>query len=475
MMKIRDLARWNPWWKGVRESSEYLSDYFKHTFLSLRKLAREENFVVRGPRQVGKTEFLFRNIIELIRKNVRPENITYISCDRIGGLGELRSTVRELQEVLKVQEGKKFLLLDEITSIRDWHKAVKEFCEEGFFTVYATGSRPKELETKAEYFPGRAKILNFYPLSFREFCISFFSSLQQSNISLPELVVNKGEKWQKLVDFAEKLGIKNLGLAEKVLKELNAIKLGLINLKESARLYKYFEIFDSLFRIYLKVGGYPSAMEAFIQQRSLPFDLVVKDTLGTIEKEGLSLDVLNRLLPRLLESTGNKIEYAKLAREIEADPATAMRYIHTLERSFLVREIYYFNGKIRPTKGKKIFFSDPFIIKALENYYGVKEVDETKIVESVVVETIARNIEDPFRRLAKSWMGFGMLKGKEVDIILSKPKKLRIEVKYGKVFERKNIDVILTKDTLEISEKPFKIPVSLFLLTLNSKQVSNLR
>jgi hypothetical protein len=57
--------------------------------------------------------------------------------------------------------------------------------------------------------------------------------------------------------------------------------------------------------------------------------------------------------------------------------------------------------------------------------------------------------------------GFGMLKGGEVDIVLIKP-KLRIEVKYGKAFERNGIDMILSKDELKISGKPFKIPVPFF-------------
>lgn len=106
----------------------------------------------------------------------------------------------------------------------------------------------------------------------------------------------------------------------------------------------------------MEVGGYPSVVESKIKGEELPADLIVKDTLGTIEKEGLSLDTLNRLLPELLRSVGSKIEYTKLAREVEVDAATIMRYINTLERSFLIRETYYFDGKVHPRKGKKVFF-----------------------------------------------------------------------------------------------------------------------
>jgi len=464
-MKLRDLIAWNPWWKGGREGGMYLEKYFAHAFLSERKLPDfEDNYLIRGPRQVGKTEFLFRIVAELMEKNTPPGNIVYLSCDRLGGIGELRNTVRELREVMKAQPGKKYLLLDEVTSIREWHKAVKEFCEDRFFTVYATGSRPKELESKAEYFPGRASIINFHPLSFREFCNSLFFSMFAREKRLPGHTINRESARRELLSFiSPSLDVRR---AKTILRDLGGIEGGLSEISRVSKLYKHFDVLDALFKLYLKVGGYPCAMEKMIQKEELPFEIVVKDTLGTIEKEGLSLDTLNRLLPELLKSIGSKIEYAGLAREVEVDTATVMRYIHTLERSFLLREVYYFDGKAHPKKGKKVYFSDPFIINALQNYYGLRDLEESRVIENVIVESIARSIEDPFKRLWKTRMGFGMLKGREVDIVVSESKLFRIEVKYGRVYKRKGIDIILTKDDLEVSERPLKIPVALFLLGL---------
>ena len=250
-MKVRDLAKWNPWWKGIGESCEHFRRRYNYSFLSFRSFQAKENVIIRGPRQVGKTETMIRSIPNFVKAGIPPENITYISCDRLGGLNELRNTVRELDSVMKFQEGEKVLLLDEITSIKNWELAMKEFCEATSFKVLATGSRPKELEKKAEYFPGRAEIINFYPLSFHEFCSFFFHSMLKGSISLPGCKIERKEKWEKLVRFAEKLGI-SLTLASKLLDELRAIKVGLSNLKEAVNLYKYFEVFDSLFQIYLK-------------------------------------------------------------------------------------------------------------------------------------------------------------------------------------------------------------------------------
>ena len=95
-MKIRDLANWNPWWEGIERGSNYLIKYLRPSFIAKWKpLEEDTNYLIRGPRQVGKTWFLYRTIARLI-ENYPLENVTYISCDRLGGLNELRNTVREL-------------------------------------------------------------------------------------------------------------------------------------------------------------------------------------------------------------------------------------------------------------------------------------------------------------------------------------------------------------------------------------------
>jgi len=469
-MRLGDLAILNPWWKGKLSAIESWQKFYDFSFIAKREILDfSKNYIIRGPRQIGKTVFLYRLMNEITNKKIaEPETITYISCDRLGGWGELRNIIKELKEIMRGKPKEKFLFLDEITSIRNWEKVYKEICEEGFFKVIATGSRPKELEKTAEYFPGRnVEIFNFYPLSFREFVESFlFSYLSDGNFGI--FKIDRHQHFQKLSEFLKRNQISlNWEIAQNLLKEISNFKIFKVELFKIFP--KYFEILNFLFQKYLKTGGYPIAIEKEIKKEELPSDIVIKDTLGTDEKEGLNTEILNRLIPQLLLNLTSKTGYSKLARSLGIDKVTLIKYIETLEKSFILREIHFFDGKIHPKKEKKFYFSDPFLINAFENYYALKEIEEGKIVENIIAENLARWIEDPFRSLWKNQMGYGKEKRREVDFLVKKEGKiLKIEVKYKEIpkgFPEK-IDFILTKDEFEISQKPHKIPVSIFLLGL---------
>jgi len=469
-MKLSDLANWNPWWKGKLSAIESWQKYYNFSFIAKREIFDfSKNYIIRGPRQIGKTVFLYRLMNEITNKEISdPEAITYVSCDRLGGRKELRNLIKELKEIMREKNQEKFLFLDEITSIKDWEKVYKEICEEGFFKVIATGSRPKELEKVAEFFPGRnVEIFNFYPLSFREFVESYLTSyLSDGKFGI--FKIERIEHYHNISDFFRRNQISlNQEIAENLLKEISNLKT--LEIEFFKDFPKYFEILDFLFRKYLKTGGYPVAIEKEVKKEEPPSDIVIKDTLGTVEKEGLSAEILNRLIPQLLSELTSKVSYSKLARSLGIDTATLIRYIETLERSFILREIQFFDGKIYPKKEKKFYFSDSFIIKAFENYYALKEIEEGKIVESIVGESLARWIEDPYRRRWKNQMGYSKERKKEIDFLVKKEEKiLKIEVKYKEIIGEfpGDVDFVLTKDEFEISEKPYKIPVSILLLSL---------
>lgn len=469
-MKLSDLVNWNPWWKGKLSAIEAWQRYYDFSFIAKRRIFDfSKNYIIRGPRQIGKTVFLYRLMNEITNKGMSsPESITYISCDRLGGRKELRNLIKELKEIMREKSKEKFLFLDEITSIKDWEKVYKEICEEGFFRAIATGSRPKELERVAEFFPGRnVEIFNFYPLSFRKFVESFLLSyLSQPFGKFGILKIDRTKHFQYISDFFG--GSLNEEIAENLLKEISGAKT--FEVESLKGFYKYFEILNFLFRKYIKTGGgYPIAIEKEIKKESPPSEIVIKDTLGTIEKDGLNIEILNRLIPQLLSELTSKVSYSKLAHSLGIDTATLIRYIETLERSFILRGIQFFDGRVYPKKERKFYFSDPFIIKAFEGYYGLKETEEGKIVENIVAESLARTIEDPFRSLWKNQMGYGKERKKEIDFLVKKEEKiLKIEVKYKETIGElpKDIDFVLTKDEFEISKAPYKIPVSIFLLLL---------
>ena len=452
-MEIRDISSWNPWWTNKRT----FLNYYNFSFLAFRELAIKKNVIIRGPRQVGKTLFLLRSLSQKMEK-FDSTHLVYVSADRLGGLSEFREVIRGLKEVLG---SKIVLVIDEAPSFENWEKGVKEAFESGFSYVWVSGSRLVSLEKSGEYFPGRCEIINFYPLSFREFLLSMLESLENSKFTIDGISLDRFQKWNKLLRFCEKMGL-SLEVAKK-LKEImkkDIINLSLKSLKKVKELFPYFEIITKFFRMYLETGGYPSAVESYINGNKLPYDLVIRDTLGTIEKEGLSRENLNLILPGIVRGLGVSMEARRIAG---IDESMLSKYLAKLERSFIVRRLYRFDGKVHRKKVRKHYFVDPLIARAIAHYYGIKNINEGQIVENVVVEAISRFIEQPFLRDASWRFGYGIVKGKEVDVVT---KNLKIEIKYRENPKVNGVDVILTKDTLSFGH-PLMIPVPLFLALLS--------
>ena len=453
-MKVEELASWNPWWVNKRR----FFDYYNFSFLAFREVAIGKNVIIRGPRQVGKTLFLLRSLSQKM-KEFGNTHLVYISADRLGGLSEFREIIRELREVLGLKIA---LVIDEAPSFENWEKGVKEAFELGFSNVWVSGSRPISLEKPGEYFPGRCEMINFYPLSFREFLLSMLKSLESYRVVIGKTTFNRDiNKFDKLKDFCGKVDL-SIEIAKEMKKiiERNRINLSLKSLKKVKKLFPYSEIIARLFRVYLETGGYPLAIESYINGDKPPYDLIVRDTFGTIEKEGLSRENLNLILPGIVRGLGVSMEAKGIAN---MDESTLSKYLVKLERAFLVRRIYKFDGKVYRKKARKHYFIDPFIAKAIAHYYGIRHIDEGQIVENVVVEAISRFIEQPFLRDASWRFGYGVIKGKEVDVVTN---NLKIEIKYRGNPKVKGVDVVLTKDTLSFGN-PFMIPIPLFLALLS--------
>ncbi|MEM5831656.1 MAG: AAA family ATPase, partial [Candidatus Aenigmatarchaeota archaeon] len=97
-MKLSDLVNWNPWWKGLASAYESWYKYYNFSFIAFKgDLDFSKNYIIRGPRQVGKTYFLFKMMNNAVNNNVASfQGVIYISCDRLGGRNELRNLIRNL-------------------------------------------------------------------------------------------------------------------------------------------------------------------------------------------------------------------------------------------------------------------------------------------------------------------------------------------------------------------------------------------
>ncbi|MFH1247222.1 MAG: AAA family ATPase, partial [Candidatus Micrarchaeota archaeon] len=175
-MEITWLTESNPWWgkKEAIQQDEKVTDALKWKN-QMPVIFEDKNTLLIGPRQVGKTTHLKLFIKHLIENGVNPKNIFFASCEPIKKTEDLIEVFRTSDSLAK---GKKYILLDEVTYVEEWQRAIKYVLDGELKkdkTIIITGS--SSIKLKKETFPGRDLVTKpFLPLSFKEFCKVFGST-----------------------------------------------------------------------------------------------------------------------------------------------------------------------------------------------------------------------------------------------------------------------------------------------------------
>ena len=138
-------------------------------------------YTISGGRQVGKTTLLKQWMAQLIKENIEPARIAYLTGELID---DHHSLVRLITDVLNDMPDSdlKFLILDEVTYIKDWDKGVKYLADAGLLenvVFILTGSDLVIIKDARMRFPGRrgqSDRVDFflYPLNFFE-CVKLKS------------------------------------------------------------------------------------------------------------------------------------------------------------------------------------------------------------------------------------------------------------------------------------------------------------
>src|SRR3989344_1544415 len=160
-MEFEQLAEQNPWWKG----KEFIESDFdlirwgekKHPWIPF--FVEKINFeafslhILLGPRQVGKTTALKLIIRKLLEKS-DSKSVFYFNCEDLADFKELTTVLKSYLE-LKNQWGVKnsFIFLDEVTSPKEWFRAVKFMIDKGDFrndVVFLSGSSSIAIKRETE-------------------------------------------------------------------------------------------------------------------------------------------------------------------------------------------------------------------------------------------------------------------------------------------------------------------------------------
>ncbi|MBU4347355.1 ATP-binding protein [Patescibacteria group bacterium] len=443
---LEKMYNQNPWWedynairrdyhiKELQKNNFVFSnqDFLKHRFA-------DGVYIATGPRQIGKTTHL-KLLIQRMINSRNKENFLYFNCDILDSKKDIAELVEKYLRNFR-SAGRKFILLDEITSVKDSILAIKYLIDKGEkskITYILTGSSAVNIKKTGEFLPGRrgkGKDFLFLPVSFSEFL-----TVQYPKINIA---------WT---------GKESI---EKFYARLNQ-KISL-----SAELGKY-----------LVCGGIPRVINDYLlDDKKIDLDNfnLYRDWIASeVAKNGKREQIIKVILQRILISISSDISYNAFAADTGiGSHNTVYDYLMFLEDAFIIKQIYnysYQQKKVNFRKNKKIYLRDPFLFwllgwwlnGKLESY---KEITENPALAGQLAENLTfLYLESLFGEV------FFYKDRREIDFI---HKNLAWECKYqNKVapsdfkellkFSGKRF--VITKDELKITKDYQLIPLKLFLL-----------
>jgi len=416
-MDISLILEKNSWRRNRDEikNDENIKEVFSRKHKILYSFVDKESLIIIGPRRVGKTTYFKLLIYDLlINKNINPEDVLYISC-------EILKDKTDIIEVLRFIKSK-YVFLDEITFVDGWEQAIKFALDQELLKgriLYITGSSTAFL--RKETFPGRKiKIIPFAPLDFFRF----------SKIFGTDELAKKLEKFKTIEDL----------------------------------LPYYHEIFD-LFLKYMECGGFPKPALQLIEEGRIKeenYDEIYSWFRGDILKLGRSEEISKALISRVLETLTTLVAYNSIGNYIGVSHRIVREYIEELKNLMYADFCYQIDlQKKLPIfrKEKKIYFTDPFVVRTFEKkIIGRRVIDESKMAEMIAFNTLKSINKEVF-----------VIKDNgETDFWVDSK---RFEVKWAeKTSSRKNTTILSKKD-YNPNTSVFQLPI--FILNYLKKNVYN--
>lgn len=475
-----DINRQNPWWdEPVWEQKDpQLQAISAHAlpapaFVSKVSLFDHAVHVVRGPRQVGKSTGLKMLIRDALAAGSPPMRVIYLSLDLLEGapVTDFATTVRRAKE-LAVADGPCVLLLDEVTIIPKWARAVKDLWDQGDIrgdTVICTGSSAIDLaDGEAESLPGRrGEGFDFLvlPQSFASFARMIDPRIPQSpQLRISEMLTPEGRR----------------------------------SLQEAQR---HLPRLQTALDKYLVFGGLPAAVLEAASGASRPgraTQRVLWDSISReVRRQGASDAALRALLERVVLALTAKTNWATLAREMEVplgkknarvppDHKTVKDYIEFLGRNYILLTAYFWKANLETNdqaRDKKFYLGDPLLHSIVLDRTPGLVFDKAHAVENAVALALYRKYESEESKADGSFYPESLhvwetKTPKEIDFVCGRRSEAELaEVKYqagagsGDTLIMRNAfpqrsAVLVTMDAFSLSDDYALIPAQLFLWAL---------
>lgn len=286
-----------------------------------------------GGRQTGKSTLLKQWMSDRLRGGVPPTAISYFSGELID---DHHSLLLHIQNQLESapETGINFLIVDEVTYIKDWDKAVKYAADAGLLArtiLMITGSDLAFIQDARMRFPGRrgdSSVTDFHlhPLSFKEY-FTLEGKMAEVEVYLDEPSRIPDEHMETVYDA---------------------------------------------FSRYLLHGGFLTAINDLAE-----FGSIRRSTLATysdwirgdVLKRGRREPYLREVLSAIIKRYATQVTWNALSKDLSIDhPRTVAEYVALLERMDAVcvlPALLEHKLTAAPKKARKLMFGDPFIFHAV--------------------------------------------------------------------------------------------------------------
>lgn len=447
-MDVTVLARQNPWWRDPGrlrqdtslETLEAQAVKWRPRLYYRFRLSEDRVYTLRGPRQVGKITLLKLLVSDLVeRSGTNPRSIFYYTCDMVRDARELADLVESYLQWQKPFElPRRYIFLDEVSSVRDWAVAIRGLSNRGSLrgcTVILTGSHAIDVLRQVGRLPGRrgeargsdtADLLDkiLMPMKFAEYAET--QDRRVRKVLESQMLLDPSARWST---FDSLFGTGPSGTWSEVMLLQDEL--------------------SPLLRDYLITGGFPRPLNDLRRNGRISgetYDLYIRALTGDLVRWGHDERLARDLLAAVVEKIGTRVSWRTLASETEfGSHHTVRRYIETLERTFTLQTVHQYDEHRKrpsPKKERKVYIADPFMFHAtrawalgLDDPFGestefVGNPEKTGLLlESVVADHLARlafgqrptSVFDAYEHV----LFWRSKKGWEVDFVLRTGKKPR--------------------------------------------------
>lgn len=493
MVAFSELVKQNSWWESP---TAILADPKIRDFEAANlkwhprigkhiDLQKDVLYSLRGPRQVGKTTFvklLVRD--ELLEKKRPASNVFYYTCDVVSGAVELKEILESFLDWSNRQDaGRKLVILDEVTRVKDWENAYKQVIDLRSLknsTYILTGSSSWDLKHGVERLPGRKgeevgeqnhKIL--LPLKFAEYV-----DLRSPGISQAVAALGLNENPVRTKAFSELFGES----AHKWIDPLLPFQREL----------------DALFEEYLLTGGVMRATNQYFNKKEISnntFELYLQMFFGDLARLSREEGTAKKVLSSVLRHSQSRVGWRKIAQETGLpSEITIANYADVLQNLFVLNVYHAFDQNKKQPKHrseKKLQIPNPFFFHAFRGYlenpagdyfqqarsFLLKFEGKAALAEFVVGDHLARLAYNhhPSDLFDQSNFVFYVknAQGETIDFMTRLPGGfLPTEVKYQNTIANSDFrnlrkfdkGILATKDHVELGDTHPAIPVPLLLL-----------